>query len=172
MHREGHVVAEDEVAGLRVGEANLSQIPGDQGPDIGARHEHRRICTLGRQGHDEHALHGRSPSVGVGGLDHEAKVGEPGFCHVVVQRELDRLQHGGIHEPWCIRRKSQEGVVARGKLCQIFRRVLCTWPPLLRLRQNGVGWCGGVVQRARYDGSNGECAAAALLPLCENAVLL
>ena len=107
MHREGHVVAEDEVAGLRVGEANLSQIPGDEGPDIGARDEHRWIRTLGRQGHDEHSFHARGPPVGVGGLDHEAEVGEPGFRDVVVQRELDRLQHGSVHEPRCIRCKRE-----------------------------------------------------------------
>ena len=76
MYFEGHVVAEDEIAGLRVGEAHLSQVSSDEGPDVGACREHRAVCTLGRQGHDEHAFHRRCSPVGVGGLDHEAKVGE------------------------------------------------------------------------------------------------
>ena len=50
MHCEGHVVAEDEIAGLRIGEAHLSQVSSDEGPNIGAGREHRGIRALGRQG--------------------------------------------------------------------------------------------------------------------------
>ena len=57
VHCEGHVVAEDEIAGLRIGEAHLSQVSSDEGPNIGAGREHRGIRALGWQGHDEHALH-------------------------------------------------------------------------------------------------------------------
>ena len=99
VHCQGHVVAENEVAGLRVVEANLSQVSSDEGPDVCAGHEHGAVCALSRKRHDEHAFHRRRASVGVGGLDHEAEVGEPGLGDVVVQRKLDRLQHGGVHEP-------------------------------------------------------------------------
>ena len=57
MYCEGDVVTENEIAGLRVGEAHLSQVSSDEGPDIGAGHEHRGVRALGWQGHDEHAFH-------------------------------------------------------------------------------------------------------------------
>ena len=57
MYCQGHVVAEDEIAGLRAGEAHLSQVFSDEGPDVGAGHEHCGVCPLGRQGHDEHTFH-------------------------------------------------------------------------------------------------------------------
>ena len=66
MHCQGHVVPENEVAGLRVVEANLSQVSGDEGPDVCAGHEHGGVCALGRKRHDEHAFHCRRASVGVG----------------------------------------------------------------------------------------------------------
>ena len=112
---QGHVVPEDEVAGLRVVEANLTKVSSDEGPHVCASHEHGRVCALGRKRHDEHAFHCRRASVGVGGLDHEAKVGEPGLGDVVVQRELNGLQHRGVHEPWCIRGERHVRVVARAK---------------------------------------------------------
>ena len=71
MHRKGHVVLQDKVAGLGVVEAHVAEVTGDERPHIDLGDEHGGVVAGRRQHHDKDPLDGGRLPVDAGGRYHD-----------------------------------------------------------------------------------------------------